>query len=102
MQKTILATTFLGLLALAVPHPAAARVSIFFRLPGFALFAGPPVAVAPAPVVIAPPPVVVGPTYYGGRAYYGAPYWGHPGKHLGWYKHGWHGDRHDEGDWDDD
>jgi hypothetical protein len=94
MKKTILATMFLALLTLAVPHPAAARVSVFFGLPGFAL-------VAPAPVVVAPPPVVVRPSYYG-PAYYGAPYWGHPGKHLGWYKHGWHGDRHDEGDWDDD
>jgi len=94
MKKTILAITFLGLLALATPHPAAAGVSVFFGLPGLGLFAGPP-------VVVAPPPMVVGPSYYG-PAYYGGPYWGNPGKHLGWYKHGWHGDRHHEGDWDDD
>ena len=91
MKKTILAITFLGLLALATPHPAAAGVSVFFGLPGFGLFAG------PAPVVVEPPPVVVGPSY--GPAYYGEPYWGHPGKHLGWYKHGWH---YDQGDEDDD
>jgi len=99
MRKTMLATLFLALLFLAVPHPAAARVSVFFGLPGFALFAGPPVPVVPAPVVIAPPPAVVAPSYYG-PAYYGGPYWRHPGRHLGWYKHGWHGDH--EGDWDDD
>jgi hypothetical protein len=93
-NKTILAITFLGLLALATPRPAAAGVSVFFGLPGVGLFAGPP-------VVVAPPPVVVGPSYYG-PAYYGGPYWGHPGRHLGWYKHGWHSDRHHEGDWDDD
>jgi len=69
MKKTIVAITFLGLLALATPHPAAARVSVFFGLPGFGLFAGPP-------VLVAPPPAVVGPS--------------------------WHGDRHHEGDWDDD
>lgn len=62
MKEALLGTAFLGLLGLAAPRPAAARVSVFVGLPGFALFAGPPMAVAPAPVVVAPPPVVVGPS----------------------------------------
>ena len=96
MKKTILATSFLALVLLAVPHQAAARVSVFWGIPGFGFYAAPPVAVAPAPVVVAPPPVVVGPSY--GPVYYGGPYWGHPGRHLGWYKHGWHGDQGEDDD----
>ena len=96
MKKNILATSFLALVLLAVPHQAAARVSVFFGIPGFGFYAAPPVAVAPAPVVVAPPPVVVGPSY--GPVYYGGPYWSHPGRHLGWYKHGWHGDQGEDDD----
>ena len=51
MKRTILALAVLGLVALAAPRPASARVSVFLGVPGF--FAGPPVY-AP-PVVVAPP-----------------------------------------------
>ena len=100
MKKTILATAFLALVALAAPRPAAAHVSFFFGLPlpGFGV-------VAPAPVVVAPP-VYAPPVYYGGGPYVGGAYFGRPyyapafygrpwgwhdhGWHRGWYKHGWH------------
>lgn len=91
MKKTLFGLAALALVALAAPKPAAARVSVFFGLPGFALFAGPPV-VAP-PVLVAPPPVVYAPPMYYGGPYYGrpypvyGPYWG-PGRRRGWYKHG--------------
>jgi hypothetical protein len=63
---------------------------VFFGLPGFGLFAGPP------PVVYAPPVYYGRPYYYGSPYYYGRPYYGRPvygpywgrGRHRGWYKHG--------------
>lgn len=94
MKKTLFGLMALVLVALAAPNPAAARVSVFFGLPGFG-FAGPP------PVVYAPPvyygrPYYYGSPYYYGRPYYGRPYYGRPvygpywgrGRHRGWYKHG--------------
>ena len=94
MKKTLLGLAALAFVALAVPAPAAARVSVFFGLPGFSIFAGPPVGYAP-PVVVAPPPVIyyAPPVYYGRpyapAYYYGRPYrgyYGRPGR--GWYRHG--------------
>jgi len=94
MKKTILATAFLALVALAAPKPAAAGVSFFFGLPGFGLFGGPPVAVAPAPVVVAPP-VYAPPVYYPRPyPYYGAafyPRYRYGYRYGGWHRHGyWH------------
>ncbi len=95
MKKTILATAFLALVALAAPRPAAAHVSFFFGLPGFGFFGGPPVAVAPAPVVVAPP-VYAPPVYYArpypyfGAGFYPRYRYGY-GFHRGYYRHGhWH------------
>ena len=51
----------------------------------------------PPPVYVAPPPR---PISYAPAAY---PVWyGHPGRHLGHYKHGWkhHGWKHGHDDWD--
>lgn len=93
MKKMILALSILGLVAAAAPRPASAFVSFSFGLPGFALFAGPPVV---APPVYAPPPVVYAPpAYYYGYggpfpAFYGRPYYygrGYP--YRGYYRHGW-------------
>jgi len=95
MKKTILATAFLALVALAAPRPAAAHVSFFFGLPGFGLFAGPPVAVAPAPVVVAPP-VYAPPVYYP-RPYYGSAFYPY---RYGYWHGGWHRGWHHHGDWD--
>lgn len=77
MKKALLGLAALGLVALAAPDPAAARVSVFFGLPGFGLFAGPP--------VVASPPVVYGPPayYYGPPAYYYPPYRGYYGRPYG-------------------
>ena len=76
MKKMILALSILGLVAIAAPRPASAYVSFFFGLPGFSLFAGPPVY---APPVYGPPVVYAPPAYYGyGRpfpAYYGRPFY---------------------------
>jgi len=95
MKKTILATAFLALVVLAAPKPAAAGVSFFFGLPGFGLFAGPPVAVAPAPVVVAPP-VYAPPVYYP-RPYYGSAFYPY---RYGYWHGGWHRGWHHHGDWD--
>jgi hypothetical protein len=100
MKKALLGLGLLTLVAWTMPAPVRADASVFIGLPGFSLFAGPPV-VAP-PVVVGPPPVVYAPPVYYGRPYYYPyprayyrrpyapvyrPYWG-PGKHKGWYKHG--------------
>jgi len=95
MKKTILATAFLALVAVAAPRPAAAHVSFFFGLPGFGIFGGPPVAVAPAPLVVAPP-VYAPPVYYP-RPFYGAGFY--PGYRYRYWHGGWHGGWHHHGDW---
>ena len=66
MKKAILALSILGLIAFAAPRPAEAEVSLFFGLPGFSLFAGPPVV---APPVAVAPPVYYPPAYYGGPVF---------------------------------
>jgi hypothetical protein len=93
MVKTILALSILGLVAVAAPRPASAYVSFSIGLPGFALFAGPPVV--PPPVYV-PPPVVYAPPVYYGRPYYPAFFYGHGrpyyygrGAYRGYYRHGW-------------
>jgi hypothetical protein len=99
MKKTLLALAVLGLVAFAAPRPADARVSVFFGLPGFALFAGPPV-VAPPPVVYAPPVYYGAPYAYYGRPYYRpvyGPYW-RGGWHRGW-RGGWHRGWNKHGRW---
>jgi hypothetical protein len=92
LKKMILALSILGLVAVVAPRPASAYVSFSFGLPGFALFAGPPVY-APPPVVYAPPAYYYGygrpfPAYYG-RPFYGRPYYGHGYPYRGYYGHGW-------------
>lgn len=97
LKKMILALSILGLVAVVAPRPASAYVSFSFGLPGFGLFAGPPVY---APPVYAPPPVVYAPPayYYGygrpfpayyGRPFYGRPFYGHGYPYRGYYRHGW-------------
>jgi hypothetical protein len=93
MKKTLLGLAALAFVALAVPTPASARASLFFGLPGFSIFAGPPVYAPPvyAPPVYAPPPVYYAPPVYYGRpypAYYGRPFY--RGYYRGpYYRHRW-------------
>jgi hypothetical protein len=79
MKKTLFGLAVLALVAFAVPTPASAGASLFFGVPGFSIFAGPPVYAPPvfAPPVYAPPPVYYAPpVYYGRPAYfYGRPYY---------------------------
>ena len=91
------AAVLAGALAIATPARADVHISIggWFDVP--LPFFGPPVAYVPPPVYALPPPR---PIYYAPAAY---PVWyGHPGRHLGHYKHGWkhHGWKHGHGDWD--
>ncbi len=97
MKRMLLGLAVLAFVAFAVPSPASASVSVFFGLPGFSIFAGPPVPYAP-PVVVAPP-VYYGrpyaPAYYYPRPYYyrGGPYYyrGGPGYYRGGPRYHGHG-----------
>jgi hypothetical protein len=97
MKKMLLGLTVLALVALTAPAPAAARV--FLGVPGFGLFAGPPVVAPPyygPPAYYGPPPYYYGAPYgYYGRpyAYYGRPYYRpyrgfYRGPYGGWHRRG--------------